>query len=424
MTPSIQFVRNTWVDNAGLTRAKARRVFSRLSPDAFEASLAFADQAMTAMGEAMAAGAGLDAVGSIRLVPDMDTLTIVPYASSSLRVMGDMYLADSPWELCPRRFLRHAEQRAQAMGLSIRAAFELEFYLLKGSPQELTPFDATRYGQSLAIDRADLILSESCEALEAQGVRPLLVHAESGPGQFEIALDHDTPLRTVDAQVIARDTLKHIAARHGFGATFLPKPLEAASGNGAHVHISLWKDQRNVTGVVDKPLLSDLGKSFVAGVLSHHDALLALCCPTVNSYRRLSPGTWSGGVNGWGYENRETAVRIPTDSGRRVTNIEYKPVDATCNPYLAMGALIWAGLDGIERKLSLIPESPPPSSASALTLDLSVNSALAALNADAVLKNALGAPLVRAYTAVRAADAYTAASMKDDDIVRTMLELY
>ena len=167
-------------------------------------------------------------------------------------------------------------------------------------------------------------------------------------------------LAAADTQVLVRETIRGVAARCGLVASLAPKPWPDQAGNGAHVHFSAWQDERNVFhDPAGRYGLSALAEQFVAGILAHTPGLLALTAPSFNSYARLLPQHWSSAFVCWGPDNREATVRVPSTfwgDEAASTNLEYKPADASANPYLAFGGLIAAGLDGIERQL--VP--PPP----------------------------------------------------------------
>jgi glutamine synthetase len=208
-----------------------------------------------------------------------------------------------------------------------------------------------------------------------------------------------------------------VASQHGLLATFAPKPFADQAGSGCHVHMSLWNGDQNMLYDASGQFgLSSLGRSYVAGILEHLPALLALTCPSVNSYMRLAPNAWSSAFTCWGPDNREAAVRVPSPFRGRVeasTNIEIKAVDGSANPYLALGAIVAAGVDGIERGL----DPGEPLSSNPADLDdaereargirrypASLAETVSALEQDQVLLDALGANRAREFMAVRRAE--------------------
>jgi glutamine synthetase len=249
-------------------------------------------------------------------------------------------------------------------------------------------------------------------ALEAQRIPLEQYYAELGHGQQEISTPHAPALQAADEQLLVRETIRGVAARHGLIASLAPKPWPDNAGNGGHIHFSLWEGSRN-RFFGDRDGLSAEARSFLAGVLAHLPGLCALAAPSFNSYHRILPHYWAGAFVAWGYDNREAPVRVASPfrgSEEASTNAELKAADATCNPYLALGALIAAGLDGLERGL----EPPEPVDVDPGTLDererlergivplpSSQAEALDALARDELLLGALGPVLAQSYLAVR-----------------------
>jgi Glutamine synthetase len=195
------------------------------------------------------------------------------------------------------------------------------------------------------------------DALKEQGMGLAAYYPEYGPGQQELVVDHAEGVTAADDHVRVRETVKGVAADHDLGATFRPKPFPQLPGSGCHVHLSLWRDGENALfdpASEGSYPLSDTGRSFVAGLVEHAPALVALTAPTVESYDRLAPGMWSSAYTCWGHDNREAVVRVPSvagDAREGTTRVEFKPADSTMNPYLAQLGLLAAGLDGVERGL-------------------------------------------------------------------------
>ena len=246
-------------------------------------------------------------------------------------------------------------------------------------------------------------------------------YPELGHGQQELSVRHAPALRAADNMVWYRETARGVAWRQGLWASLAPQPIPDQAGNGAHLHASLWEagpdggpGERNVLyDAADPRGLSALACHWIGGLLAHLPALVALTCGSVNSYRRLTPQSWRSAFTCWGMDNREAAVRVPSRMwglDEASTNLELKPSDATGNPYLALGAVIHAGLDGIRNKLDPgRPVDTDPATLSGATrrrrgirrLPSSLGQALDALEADELLCEALG-PLRRdAYLAVK-----------------------
>jgi glutamine synthetase len=431
----IHFLRITWCDNAGVIRAKAIHagVLSRHLQAG--AGITPAQQALPVMADAVVPGAGLGPVGEVRLLPDWSTLTALPYAPGHARVLGDMVLGGKPWPLCPRNFLERMIDEARSLGLEVQAVFENEFYLARAGEAGPVPVDDTVFAATWSMDQHHGFINDLAAALIEQGIGVEMYYPESGPGQQELSITHGPALTAADRQVVYRETVRAIALRHGLRATFLPKPFAASAGSGAHLHLSLWRDGANVTPSPAGPGgLSATGRSFLAGILDHLPALMALTTPTTNSFRRIRPGMWSGAYRTWGVDNREAALRVPSgppDVGS--THFELKTCDATCNPHLALGAVLACGLDGYRRQLEvppavqLDPATLTESERQAQGIELlpaTLGEALANLDGDTVLRQALGEPLFQAFRAVRQAEWEALHALSLEDEVRLVWERY
>ena len=416
----VKLVRFLYCGNDGLIRGKVAA--AEALEGAFEAGigLTVAMQSFTMLDRLVPEGT-FGPVGEIRLVPDLDTFTILPYAPKSARVLVDMLELDhTPWPVCPRSFLKRMIAKAEARGLRVVAAFENEFYLARiDNDGRFIPFDRSNCFSAIGMDNANPIIIDIVEALEKQGIAVQQYYPELGPGQQEISVQHTDALRAADQQLVVRETVRGVAASHGVYASFAPKPFPDQAGSGCHIHFSLW-DTASGQNVLSDPSgpygISPLGHHAIGGILAHMRGLVALTAPTVNSYRRLQPRFWSSAYCCYGPDNREAALRIPSLFwGREAasTNFELKPCDPSCNPYLALGALIAACLDGIEHG-----RTPPeavtvdPAALSeearerfgAARLPLTLDEALLALEEDKVLTEALGGPLAHEYLLVKRAE--------------------
>ena len=304
---------------------------------------------------------GIGPIGEVRLMPDWDTLRFLPYAKGHACVLADMYtLEGQPSDLCPRYFLRRIISEAATCGLTINTGFESEFYLLKHAKdgKGVEPIDSTVYCMSLSMDLNCDVMIDIVDALIEQGLTIEAIHPESGPGQQEVVVRYSDPMKAAYEMIVVRETVKIIAHKHNIVASFMPKIFADQSGNGNHIHFSVNdKEGRNlVPSEANSKELSPIAQHFVAGILEHMPALMAITVPTTNSFRRIVPSAWSGAFQCWGYENRECIIRVPRNPhAPRVTHFEVKTIDCASNPYLAIGALIAAGIDGVKRKLT-----PPP----------------------------------------------------------------
>src|SRR5215510_8375188 len=239
-------------------------------------------------------------------------------------------------------------------------------------------------------------------------------------GQQEMSVRHAGALRAADNHVLYRETVRGIAFRRGMWASLAPKPIADQAGNGCHLHLSLREmgpdgqpGEPVFYDAADRYRLSETGYHFIGGLLAHLPALTALTCGSVNSYRRLAPQMWSSAYTVYGMDNREAAVRICSpmrDDPAGSVNLELKPSDSSANPYLAIGACIHAGLDGIRRKLdpgeavNVDPATLTDAERAAVgahRLPASLAEALDALQADDLLMESLGDLRRRAYLAVK-----------------------
>eukprot|EP00808_Paulinella_micropora_P012205 g27358.t1 len=419
------FVRVVWTGTSNLRRTKM--VPYELFTEELQADgigLTPAIFACPATMDVPAPGAGVDPTGELRLVPDMSTLRTLPYHPNHQMVLADMFTeAQTKWPCCPRLFLKAQIARAQAMGYSLRAGFENEFVLFKSCKEEpFQPVDDTIYAMTQGIHTNGHMLDAVVAALAAQDVRVLLMHPESAQGQYEMALQHQEPLQAADQQIVFKETLAAVAAQHGLRVCNLPKVNAMQAGNAMHVHLSLWKGGQNLFSgdkgkldaalrkgkdAMNADLLPKQAQQFVAGLLHHFPALVAVLSASNNSYRRLQPGCWAGAYQCWGFNNREAGLRVPSHPRAGLTNVEVKPLDHTANPYLALGCLIAAGLDGLENRRELPPPvqvnpgTPENKGLGVPRLPDSLRAALQCLEGDEVLCRAMGGPLLQMYLATK-----------------------
>ncbi|MFQ5897926.1 MAG: glutamine synthetase family protein [Candidatus Methylomirabilia bacterium] len=412
----IQLVRFLYCGNDGVIRGKACHTQFLNSYLESGIGLTVAMQSFNMLDQLVPEGS-FGPVGEIRLMPDLETFAVLPHSPKSSRLLCNMVtLEGQPWAVCPRHFLSRMIERARKAGVALKAAFENEFTLARREGERYVPIDRSSCFSTIGMDSATPVMVEIIEALMAQGVYPEQYYAELGPGQQELPVRFADALRAADNQITVRDTARGVALRHGLLASFAPKPFPDQAGNGSHIHWSLWRIKDGKNHFHDPKArygLSDAAYAFLAGLLAHLPGLVALTAPSVNSYRRLQPRFWSSAYTAWGPDNREAAIRIP--SKRRglemeSTNLELKPCDPSNNPYLALGSLLAAGLDGIERKLA--PGEPALVDPDTLSdeerrrlgirrLPASLGEALDALERDEVLRGALGEMLIKEYLAVK-----------------------
>jgi glutamine synthetase len=411
---NLRLVRFLWCGNDGTIRAKSSARHGL--EDRLEAGigLTVAMQAMNSLDQLQPIE-GMGPVGEVRLVPDLDTFRVLPYAPRTGALLTDhVQLDGSPAPVCQRSFLKRMESRLAEVGLGLRASFENEFSLATQIDGEYVPIDSALCFSTIAATAAQDYIDDLVLALEAQGITLEQYYAELGHGQQEISTGHAPAVQAADEQILVRETIRGLAAHHRVHASLAPKPWPENAGNGAHVHFSLWEGDRNRFFDGSRPDgLSADARSFIAGVLDHLPGLCGLTAPSFNSYHRIVPQYWAGAFVCWGYDNREAPVRVASTfrgAEEASTNAELKACDASANPYLALGGLLAAGLDGLERSLeppepvqvdpSTIPEEER-ARRGIVRLPSTQAEALDALAADRVLTGALGPILTNAYLAVR-----------------------
>ncbi|WP_308163966.1 glutamine synthetase family protein [Nonomuraea sediminis] len=406
----IELIRFLYADHGGVIRGKAAsrsRLAERLGTGIGHTVAMMAMNMLDQLQEVEHMGP----VGEVRIVPDPATYVPLPHAPGAAAMLSDLRLQDgSPWEACSRTFLKDAVTALAAEGYTLMAAFEPEFTLGRrlpdpaGGPDRLVPLDDSLCYANAGFDIAHDYTMKLIRALETMGLRVEHYHPELGPGQQELSVRHAPALRAADNHVLYRETVRGVAMRMSMWASLAPKPLADQAGNGAHLHLSLWNDTRNLFEEG-----SQVRDWFIGGLLAHLPALTALTCGSVNSFRRLGPRMWASAYAVYGPDNREAAVRICSPLGETgEPNLELKPSDSSANPYLSLGAVIHAGLDGVRRKLDPgdpVDVDPDTRPGQYPPLPRSLEQALDALEADEMLMEALG-PLRRsAYLAVKRSEA-------------------
>jgi glutamine synthetase len=428
-----ELVRFLYADHGGIIRGKAAA--AEFLPERIESGIGHtvAMMAMTML-DTLQPVAGLGPVGEVRLKPDPATLVALPYAPGAGAMLADLVRPDGePWEACARTFLKQAIAALADEGYAMTAAFEPEFTVGSrepdpdGGPDRLVPVDDSLCYSLTGFHQAHDFVIELVRAMNEQGLRVEHYYPELGHGQHEVSIRYAPALRAADNHVLYRETVRGVAFRRGLWASLAPKPIADQAGNGTHLHASLTElaDDGSPDGTAvfsdpaDRYGLSKTGYHFIGGLLTHLPALVALTCGSVNSYRRLQPQFWSSAFTCYGMDNREAAVRICSplrgDDSSSV-HLELKPSDSSANPYLALGAFIQAGLDGIRRGLDPgEPVNVDPATmseaereaAGARRLPRSLTEALDALAADELLMTALGPLRSAAYLAVKRAEAAT-----------------
>lgn len=403
----------TFVDDAGITRVKAVPIdrFAAASRHGVGASPSF-DAFL--FDDSMAMGSPLATPdGDLRLIPDPARLVALQASPGWAWAPADRIGLDGrPYPIDQRGFAREMTDRLADAGLSARMSFEIEFTLgrLDALPDFVPPAPGAAYGMNRLLATADFC-RDLLVALAAQDVEVEQLHPEYATSQFEVSVVAEDPVAAADTSVLVRQTIRAVARSHGLACSFAPSVVPDAVGNGGHVHLSIWREGRNAfTGGRGPGGMRDEAEHFAAGILAELPALIAIGSPGIASHLRLQPSRWAGAHQAWGIETREAAVRLaPGLAGTEssAANLEVKSFDLSANPYLVVGALIAAGLAGIEAGARL-PDpivGDPASDPDARRLPDSVDAAVDALVASAVLRTALGAPRLEAFAALRRAEA-------------------
>ncbi len=353
-------------------------------------------------------------------VGDPDAVSMVPWMPGYARVACFGHVHGTPYEYCSRNVLKRALDGIAAEGYAFYTGIEPEFMLLRrGDDGALTPADGTDTLDKPCYDykglaRATAFLDDLTTALRSAGVDVYQIDHEDANGQFEVNFTYADAMRTADNFTFVKMAASEIARRHGMIATFMPKPFATRTGTGSHFHLSMGSAAvRNLFADPQDPRglgLSPMAYAFAAGLLAHAPALTAICAPTVNSYKRLVVGralsgaTWAPAYIAYGDNNRTACVRIT--SGR----IEFRLPDGSCNPYLASAAILAAGMDGVRRNLDPGPANNTDlyaatreaiAAAGIRHLPQNLGEAVAALEADDVVRGALGAALAAEFIALK-----------------------
>lgn len=424
----LRLVRFLYCDSDGIIRGKSSGMAGLKERFETGIGLTLAMQAFTML-DHLASVDGMGPVGEIRLVPDPETFAIAPYAPHTGVVLVDMQTLDgAPYAADGRAFLKRMIARAAQQDLALVAAFEPEWSLARKDGDQFSPIDDSGCFTPTGMNLAAPVIDDVVAALEAQGMTVEQYYAELGWGQQELSIRHAPALRAADNHILYRETVRGVALKHGLYASFAPKPWGDQAGNGCHLHFSGWNNDLTVNRFYDPSgeyNLSRLARSFMAGVLEHLPALLALTCASVNSYRRLQPQMWASAYRAWGPDNREGALRVASPfRGHEAEsiNVELKSSDSSANPYIALAGVIAAGLDGIEHNLPLPPavtvdphtlSDDERNAIGADRLPTSLNTAIQNLKTDAVLKEAMGERLATSYIAVKELDIEAFAAADD-----------
>lgn len=340
------------------------------------------------------------------LMPDPSTFIIYPWRTSSgldARLICDVYTKDNkPYEGDPRYILKKTLKEAEDLGYTLKIAPEFEFFLFhtdeKGRPTTKT-HDNAGYYDLAPVDLGESARREMVMALKQIGFDIQASHHEIAPGQHEIDFKDDEALYTADKIMTFKAIVRMVAQRHGLLATFMPKPVFEIAGSGLHLNQALFKDGKNIFfDTSDKLQLSQEAYYYMGGILKHSKAFTAITNPIVNSYKRLTSGYDAPLFVTWSARNSSSLIKIPVKRNES-TMIELRSPDSSCNPYLAIAAVLKSGLDGIKNKIQ-----PPPSidknvyemdildriENNVASLPCTLDEALINLREDSLIKNLLG----------------------------------
>jgi glutamine synthetase len=347
------------------------------------------------------------------LRPDPTTFAVLPWEGTpSARLICDLGLpGGAPFSADPRAVLQAAVAHAAEQGFGYRVAFEVEFFVFDDAGPELVPVDRGGYFEMQG-NRAMALCDAVIEAVGSFGVDVDTTHHEVGPGQYEIDLAEQDALGAADGLVALKWALRALARRSGLRVSFMPKPIESASGSGLHV-AQVLTDGNGDNAFFDQGqryALSPLACQFIAGQLAHARGMCALIAPLVNSYKRLAGGAEAPARVTWARVNRGALLRVPEATAGRTTRLELRAPDPSCNPYLALAAMLQAGLDGVHRQLPLSEpleeldgrgQDEDVAEQIANPLPATLGEALEELEWDPVVREALGQPVVERFLAVK-----------------------
>jgi len=351
----IEFIRIEFLDYAGVTRGRTVRPSQLRS--AMEKGINFSTAIMNfdCFDEYIPNPTYGPNDGDFFAVPDPNTFAILPYRKNTARMLCDLQdVNGDPWGGCPRNALKRLLSEVESLlGGNIYMAFEQEAYLLKEVDGKIQPADNSHCFSSEGVDIQEDFVQDFVYSLEKMGVETEQISSEYGPGQLEINLKYAPAIKAADDQVTFMHVFKQIARDKGMIGTLMPKPFQHLAGSGLHIHISLYDesgenlfedntDQRGLD-------MSEKAYHFIGGLLKHGPSLIAIGAPSINSYKRMQPGTWAPAHICYGAGNRSVLVRIPEKA--RTRRFEFRGADGTCNPYLLAACLVAAGLHGVQNRM-------------------------------------------------------------------------
>jgi glutamine synthetase len=341
--------------------------------------------------------------------PDLSTLRVVPWERETAICMADCFFDGVPLEASPRGILKRAIAEAEERGLEIRCGHELEFFLFRRANGKLEPYAPAPglvYRMDPRVD-PDGVIRQMEDAVRAIGLPYMCTNQEYDPSQWEINCRYTDALAAADDAHLLKLTIKEIAAMNGLVATFMGRPVNGGGTSGYHLHISAWAgDENRFEDRSGEDGLSETARQFVGGLLEHARGMTAVMAPTVNAYKRFIAQELAPYFVDWGPDNRSVYVRVPFERGK-ATRLECRGADGTASAYLSSAAAIFAGIDGIDRRLDPGPPTlavygPPVERA---LMPFSLGEALDALEADACIRGKFGEQFLQAFTAIKRTEA-------------------
>ncbi len=407
----IEMIRLEFTDLNGINRGKL--LPADMIDEVLEHGIAFAAATLAVSFDGYVAevpGISEYAYDDMKFMADPSTFVILPHLERTALMIGDLYYHGKPMAHAPRCFLNEIIKEYQNIGFNPIAASEIEFFLFnKTDNGEMKPYtDKTGnvYTSNRRIDPKG-ILTTFTKTFKEMDFKVLYMNHEFFPGQYEYNWSHSQALRNADESSTFKSICKDIADMNDMFVTFMAKPRNDNGGSGCHFHISLnnlatdenvFYDQHN------EEKMSKLMRYFIGGVLKHAKALTAFLSPTINCYKRYRLDSFAPYYIGWGYDNRTTYIRIPEERGK-ATRVEVRAASAAANPYLALGGILAAGLDGIKNNIK-----PPQSVTTDLYHDTSQQGeivprslyrALAELEKDEWLCECIGPDLINNFLALK-----------------------
>jgi glutamine synthetase len=348
------------------------------------------------------------------LVPDLDTFAVVPWEPGVASVICEWVRADGlAHPFGPREILRRVVQKAERLGYSPKIGYELEFYVFRENVesvaaknyQNLTPLAPGMRTYSMYRGYlSEFFIGDVREQLLKYGISLEASNPEYGPGQFEVNLHYTDALTAADQVLLYKNSVKEIAANHGLMVTFMAKFDHNLVGSSGHIHQSLWDTSgKNLFAAEEGGALSEIGRSYAAGLIETMHEMTAFFCPNINSYKRKRPLSWTGSTTTWGVDNRTVALRV-IPAGPKATRIEHRTPGADANPYLAIAASVAGGLHGVENALKppgMVQGNAYDITDPALILPESLDQAIAALDGSSRARELMGAEFVDHYLQTR-----------------------